>query len=269
MRDNLVLSLLTPTALVLLAGCSAASGGEDVSASTASAVTGGSIASLALANVGKGACSTNSKGGKAFDSSCTGNGGEPEYWCADFARWVWAQQGVEDTSQLTAAAGSFYVYGQNHGTLHSTPAVGDAVVFDYQGGGVADHVALVTQVNSNGTIETVSGDWGGESGSEAHFSSTSHVVLNAPSYADKEGTTPGEMGMTISGYVAPVGGTGGSSSGGSSPAPKGCYSDTLGKQMQANACVQSKFDDLWYQCDDGSWVDRWNDPTACDGVYPL
>jgi hypothetical protein len=39
--------------------------------------------------------------------------------------------------------------------------------------------------------------------------------------------------------------------------------------MPANACVQSKYDDAWYQCDDGAWVDRWTDPAACDGVYPL
>jgi hypothetical protein len=61
---------------------------------------------------------------------------------------------------------------------------------------------------------------------------------------------------------------GGSSSGGGGGA-KGCYSDTLGKEMQANACVQSRYDSEWYQCDDGNWVDRWTDPTACDGVYPL
>ncbi len=57
--------------------------------------------------------------------------------------------------------------------------------------------------------------------------------------------------------------------GGSSGGSKGCYSDTLGKQMAANACVQSKFDELWYQCDNGSWVDRWSDPTACSSVHAL
>ena len=111
-------------------------------------VSGSSIASLALANVGGSACGDQQPGGHSFDSSCTGNGGLPEYWCADFARWVWENVGARNTSELTAAAGSFYVYGQNHGTLKSTPALGDAVVFDYQGGGVADHVALVTKVNS-------------------------------------------------------------------------------------------------------------------------
>ncbi|HEY8040978.1 MAG TPA: CHAP domain-containing protein [Polyangiaceae bacterium] len=174
-------------------------------ASPAWAHTTADIASLALANVGKGACSTNSLGGHAFESSCTGNGGQPEYWCADFAQWVWANTGVGYTGELDAAAGSFYVYGQKHGTLHNSPAVGDAVVFDYQGGGVADHVAIVTKVDANGTIETVSGDWGGQSGTEAQFASTSSTVLNAPAYAGTVGSTPGVMGMTISGFIAPVG----------------------------------------------------------------
>ena len=49
----------------------------------------------------------------------------------------------------------------------------------------------------------------------------------------------------------------------------GCYSGTKGRTMSDNACVQSKYDGLWYQCDNGSWVDRWTDPTACNGVYPL
>ncbi len=64
------------------------------------------------------------------------------------------------------------------------------------------------------------------------------------------------------------GGGGGTSSGGTTGG-KTCYSSTLGKTMPANACVQSRSDKLWYQCDDGSWVDRWNDPAACDGIHPL
>ena len=176
------------------------------------AVSGSAIATLATANIGQGACTTNSLGGTHFESSCTGNGGQPEYWCADFAIWVWANVGA-DVSGLTAAAGSFYTYGQNNGTLSNSPQVGDAVVFDYAGGGVADHVGIVTQVNANGTIESVSGDWNGQSGTEAQFSSTSHVVLNSPAYAGTVGTSPGVMGMTISGFIAPVGLTSSSSYG--------------------------------------------------------
>ena len=207
--------LAVPFVLAIAAGCSSQ---PDVASSASEAVSTGAIASIALANVGKGACSTNSQGGAFFDSSCTGNGGQPEYWCADFARWVWAAAGAPNTNELTAAAGSFYVYGQNHGTLHSSPEVGDAVVFDYKGGGYADHVAIVTAVYSNGTMQTVSGDWGGLSGSEAYFSSTSHVVDNGV-YGSANGSYQPVMGMTISGFISPIG---------SSPLnPSGCTSQQV------------------------------------------
>ena len=194
------------------------------------------IASIALANLGDTACGRNSVGGTSYQSSCTGNGGQPEYWCADFARWVWGQAGV-DTGGLSAAAGSFYVYGQNHGTLHTSPLVGDAVVFDYAGGGYADHVAIVVQVNGDGTIETASGDWNGNGDGEAEFSSSSHVILNAPAYGSAVGTSPGVIGMTISGFISPAGTDvscgGGSSSGGSS---YGSCTSTSGK---AGTCIDT------------------------------
>ncbi|HEX8795574.1 MAG TPA: phage tail tip lysozyme [Polyangiaceae bacterium] len=68
----------------------------------------------------------------------------------------------------------------------------------------------------------------------------------------------------LSAYGGSGGGSGGGGGGG-----KGCYSDTLAREMPDNACVQSKYDSAWYQCDNGSWADRWTDPAACDGVYPL
>jgi hypothetical protein len=238
-----------------------------VDAGGSGASLGQTIATIALANVGEGACSTNSAGGSAFETSCTGNDGSPEYWCADFVQWVWAQAGV-DTDGLDAAAGSFYVYGQNNNTLHSTPSLGDAVVFDYTGDGVATHVAIVIQLNADGTIETTSGDWNGDNGTEAQFASTSLVVLNSPAYAGVQGSVPDIMGMTISGFVSPAG-SGGSASSDAGTGGAGCYSDTLSMEMPDNACVQSASDDTWYQCDNGSWVDRDTDPTACNGTYPL
>jgi hypothetical protein len=59
-----------------------------------------------------------------------------------------------------------------------------------------------------------------------------------------------------------------SNAGHSSGGGTGCYSDTLGAMEPDNACVQSS-NGSWYQCDDGSWTDRWTDPDACNGVYPL
>ena len=49
----------------------------------------------------------------------------------------------------------------------------------------------------------------------------------------------------------------------------GCHSDTLGREVADEACVQSASNRLWYQCENGSWVDRWTDPNACNGVHPL
>ncbi len=46
---------------------------------------------------------------------------------------------------------------------------------------------------------------------------------------------------------------------------EGCYSATLGKDVDDNACVQTDSGD-WYQCDSGSWVVRDTDPTACSSV---
>lgn len=33
----------------------------------------------------------------------------------------------------------------------------------------------------------------------------------------------------------------------------GCWSGTLSEMVDARTCVQSKFDDVWYQCRDGQW----------------
>ncbi|HEY7954622.1 MAG TPA: phage tail tip lysozyme [Polyangia bacterium] len=57
--------------------------------------------------------------------------------------------------------------------------------------------------------------------------------------------------------------------GGSTGGGADCYSGTLGRQEPDNACVQSKYDRAWYQCANGSWVDRWTDPAACTSVHPL
>jgi surface antigen len=210
--------------------------GSDLAGGSGSGGAACAVGTLAVANVNGSACGKNSRGGSAFESSCTGNGGSPEYWCADFAIWTWKASGA-DVGGLTAAAGSFYTYGQAHSTLSDTPSVGDAVVFNYAGGGVADHVAIVSQVNPDGTIETVSGDWNGTGSSEAAFSSSSHVVLNSPAYPGTVGTSPGIMGMKISAFISPAGisacsggkggtdggtgGAGGSGSGGASGSGSG------------------------------------------------
>jgi len=172
-------------------------------------------ASLAAANIGKsaGTCAvsptTNSLGGNQFEHSCSGGySGGPEYWCADFAMWVWANSGLE-TSGLTAAAQSFYTYGQSHSSFHSTGEPGDAVVYSSTRGGYANHVAIVTAVNADGSVVTANGDWGGQSGSGmAHFAVTSSVVkITIPASRTSVGSWVPAAGYYITGFVGASGST--------------------------------------------------------------
>ncbi|MET8761019.1 CHAP domain-containing protein [Lentzea sp. NPDC004782] len=159
----------------------------------AQADTRSDIRDLAAANLNKQTCSTNSLGGVGFMDSCRMQWA----WCADFARWVWGNRNV-NTDRLSAAAGSFYLYGQQNGTLHTdasyVPQVGDAVVFNYYGAGRADHVSLVDAVNSNGTIRTINGNFGDS------------PTTSSVQFATGGGRVGQSVaGQTISAFISPVG----------------------------------------------------------------
>ncbi|MFJ8163619.1 CHAP domain-containing protein [Streptomyces sp. NPDC096136] len=97
-------------------------------------------------------------GGTCGDYNCQ----YPGAWCAEFTRWVWNKAGA-NTSGISAAAVSIYQYGKNKGTLHGTPQVGDAVLYDRDGSlndGDADHVNIVVAVSGD-SIQTVGGNESG------------------------------------------------------------------------------------------------------------
>jgi len=75
--------------------------------------------------------------------------------------------------------------------------------------------------------------------------------------------------QALADYGSGGGGTGGTGSGTGTTSGATCYSGTLDRDMPENACVQSMYDDQWYQCSNGEWVDRWSDPDPCNGTYPL
>jgi PKD repeat protein len=91
---------------------------------------------------------------------------ENEAWCADFSKWVWEQAGVNtDMNTLNAGSVSFYDWARDQGQApkadSGTPEPGDAIVFFNPGSypGYADHVGIVTGVNSDGTINMANGDF--------------------------------------------------------------------------------------------------------------
>jgi len=96
---------------------------------------------------------------------------QSEFWCSDFAKWVWSRARVKSgVGALSPAAASFYTWAREHGQRprfgSHAPAVGDAVVFyppwaSAPNGRYADHVGIVVAVNSNRTVDLVNGDFGG------------------------------------------------------------------------------------------------------------
>lgn len=143
-----------------------------------------SIVTAATAQLGKPGC-------PGFYNSCGIN------WCAEFARWVWAQGGVTDRAGLDSWAQSFKRYGVNRELYRSrtsgyTPQPGDAIIFDWDHDAgddhPIDHVAIVTSV-SGSTVNTIGGNQGGTTVYNSTVSRASYSMGNTD----------------IVGYVIPAG----------------------------------------------------------------
>ncbi|MEH1100491.1 CHAP domain-containing protein [Micromonospora sp. CPCC 205561] len=85
-------------------------------------------------------------------------------WCADFAKFAF-YWGTAKYTGLNALAASFKTYGVNNGTWHPkgsyVPRKGDAVVYDWEGDGIIDHVGIVTsfhETSVDGTFNSVEGN---------------------------------------------------------------------------------------------------------------
>lgn len=123
-------------------------------------VSASDVANLARAQVGNGCRPYTTAGGA---SACD------NYWCAVFASWVWRNAGVPEAPDTWVATDTA-VWAQQHGLWKPRPAngegdpqPGDMVVYGAPGAGTGGHVGIVYSVNSNGTITTVDGDYGGTS----------------------------------------------------------------------------------------------------------
>ncbi|MEV4191259.1 peptidoglycan-binding protein [Streptomyces toxytricini] len=114
-------------------------------------------------------------------------------WCAAFAGWTWHQAGVtvRDHTLVARAIGK---WGKEQGLFHNrtgyTPKPGDLAIYGPPNGSTGGHVAVVVAVHSNGTIDTVDGNYSDK---------VTLVERLNPSKA-----TDGED-QHISGYVSPPG----------------------------------------------------------------
>ena len=97
----------------------------------------------------------------------------PQYWCSDFATYVWQNAGVSVPTY--PGVSSFVDWARRNGKFSTDTSllqVGDVVFY-------AQHVGVVIQVQSNGTVVTADGDFGGTGSSQAAFASTSHVKIDS------------------------------------------------------------------------------------------
>ena len=97
----------------------------------------------------------------------------PEYWCSDFATYVWQHAGVSVPTY--PGVSSFADWARRNGKFSTDTSllqVGDVVFY-------AQHVGVVIQVQPNGTVVTADGDFGGTGSSQAAFASTSHVKIDS------------------------------------------------------------------------------------------
>jgi hypothetical protein len=202
-----------------------------------------------------------------YDSACSSicNRQDNKSWnpyrsdCSGFVSWAW---GLPAPGRVTTQFAPF-----DSSVSHTIPGEalqpGDAL-------NSSDHMFLFKQWKTAGKEAVFLEEPGCSSSTPYAHSFTSSVSISGDKvYVSYEGKTFTAIRYDgISGKGA--GGSGGS--GGSTPPPsakKGCHSDTLGREVPFNTCVQSAGDGNWYQCDAGSWVDRTTDPSACVAVYPL
>ena len=176
--------------LVCLLAMFGLSGGFAGSASAAPADT---MAAVSAANVGKGPCSTNSAGGSGFDGSCSVGS-----WCAVYLKWVWEQAGVS-TNGISASAASFITAaGSFGGTVHTDPGyvpqVGDAIVFNYNGAGYADHVGMIEAVHGDGSVDVIHGNING----------VVYRINNIPASKARVGSNMNTGGLTVGNYAQPI-----------------------------------------------------------------
>jgi MYXO-CTERM domain-containing protein len=180
--------------------------------------------------------------------------------CSGFVSWAWGLPAPGNTTDELAPADTSVSYVINGADLQP----GDALNIP------GDHVVLfVSWVTAGATANFYEEPGCSATPNYAH-AFTSDVTISGSSVTIAyEGLS--FTAIRYSGVTAGDGGAAGSGSGsGSSETPASdCYSDTLGVNVPTNTCVQSASDDAWYQCDEGSWVDRATDPAACIGVYPL
>jgi predicted chitinase len=108
---------------------------------------------------------TRTNGGPFIDEWCRmvhlTPGTDGAHWCGAFANACLVQAGLpsRDWIRYTPSIVNNAKAGAEGWSWHSSPHVGDLVLFNWPGGDFVDHVGIVVQVNGNGSVKTVEGNY--------------------------------------------------------------------------------------------------------------
>ena len=176
--------------------------------------------------------------------------------CSGFVSWAWGLAAPGRTTSEFAPADTTVSFAIDGADLQP----GDALNIP------GDHIILFTSWQTVGSVANFYEEPGcSATPNYAHAFSSSVTITGQSVYVDYEGKS-----FTAIRYTGITTGDGGTvTSADSGTSATSCFSDTLGRSVVMNTCVQSASDGNWYQCDDASWVDRATDPAACVAVYPL
>jgi hypothetical protein len=118
----------------------------------------------------------------------------PEYWCSDFATYVYQKAGI--STPTYPAVNDFKAWAQrNHrwSTDLSHPHIGDAVVY-------GAHVSIIVDIRAAGVVVTEDGDFSGTPDKgQATFAKTSHVLEKSIYPATGRGTAGPILGYILAG----------------------------------------------------------------------
>ncbi|MEU1728993.1 CHAP domain-containing protein [Nonomuraea sp. NPDC005692] len=109
-------------------------------------------------------------------------------WCSMFASWTWRHAGID---VFLPYSGDFYWWGKSRGTLRSLSDIrpGDLVLYGTSAGN-STHVGVVVEVDGNGLITTIEGNYG-------------NAVTKVTSFSPY-GAHPGGHGSPIYAVVSPL-----------------------------------------------------------------
>ena len=87
--------------------------------------------------------------------------GEWYPWCCAYVWDIFRMAGASELffdGQRTAYCPTVAAWGAPYEVPYNSAQYGDIVLFDWDGDGVADHIGLVLQLNSDGSLETIEGN---------------------------------------------------------------------------------------------------------------